>query len=275
MLPPLPTIPDNSYKFFLYVGLLLIGYAFVQWIESTKTYNNQATSLQATIDSMTIKNFIQTNERKKILKKANDMSLKHGVQNPIIDNDSFIIFNQTISGDINAKIVTDSLLRIWDNYKTEQFQIDLLNEKILMNERNLNSELKQYEEVSNMYFALAFLGILFTFLGYIGMEKLQKLSEELIRVDLDSKAKKYRHCQSCGKNYSAVRLNGKDKSGNYNPAFCIDCYDNGEFKEPDMTLNEFQLRTESIVKQEKDYFTRKRLKQKFEKLERWLTNEYI
>ncbi|MFN5024385.1 MAG: zinc ribbon domain-containing protein [Bacteroidota bacterium] len=69
------------------------------------------------------------------------------------------------------------------------------------------------------------------------MEKLQKLSEELIKVDLDNKSKKYKYCQSCGKNYSAMRLNGKDKNGNYNPAFCIDCYDNGEFKEPDLPLN--------------------------------------
>ncbi|MFN5024386.1 MAG: hypothetical protein ACK5HJ_01415 [Bacteroidota bacterium] len=165
MIPPLPTIPDNSYKFLLYVGLLLIGYAFVQGIESTKTYNNQATSLQASIDSMTTKNFILTNERKKILERANDMSARNGVQNPIMDKDSFIVFNQTIAGDIKAKMVTDSLLSIWDNYKNEQFQIDLLNEKIRMNERNLNSELEQYEEVNLLYFVLALLGFLLSFLG--------------------------------------------------------------------------------------------------------------
>jgi hypothetical protein len=275
MFPPLPSIPDNSYKFLLYLGLLLFGYAFIQGIESNKIYNYQTSLLQNTIDSMTIKNFFQTNERKKLMEKANNLSLIYGVQNPIIDNDSFIVFNQTIVGDINSKMVSDSLQLIWDYYKSEEFQIDLLNEKIRMNERNLKSELNQYEEVNYFYFTLAFLGIIITYLGYNGMEKLQKLNEKLIEVEIDSKVRKYRHCQSCGKNYSAVRVNGKDKNGNYNPAFCIDCYDDGEFKEPVLTLKEFKLRTETILKQQKGYLLKRRLKIKFEKLERWLTNEYI
>ncbi len=274
MLPSIPSIPDNSYKFILYIGLVLIGYSFLQGIESTKTYNNQASSLQTALDSMTIRNSIQTNERKKLMEKANELSLKHGIQNPIIDNDSFIIFNQTVTGDLNAKMVSDTLQRIWDSYKSGQFQIDLLNEKIRMGERNLKSELNHFEEINHFYFGLAIIGMLIAFIGYIGMEKLQKLNEDLIKIDLESKAKKYKHCQSCGKNYSSVRINGKDKNGTYNQAFCIDCYDDGEFKEPDLTLNDFKLRSESILKQQKGFLLKRHLRKRFQNLERWVTNEY-
>ena len=48
-------------------------------------------------------------------------------------------------------------------------------------------------------------------------------------------------CNSCGR--PIVREDyGTNKDGSPNDEYCIDCFENGEFTEPDITLNEMILR---------------------------------
>ncbi|WP_042210432.1 zinc ribbon domain-containing protein [Paenibacillus borealis] len=45
-------------------------------------------------------------------------------------------------------------------------------------------------------------------------------------------------CQSCGMPVTDAELQGSDKEGNKTEEYCIYCYENGEFKQPDITLQE-------------------------------------
>ncbi|MEK4324759.1 zinc ribbon domain-containing protein [Paenibacillus sp. FSL R7-0297] len=45
-------------------------------------------------------------------------------------------------------------------------------------------------------------------------------------------------CQSCGMPVNETELQGSDKEGNKTEEYCIYCYENGEFKQPDITLQE-------------------------------------
>ena len=44
-------------------------------------------------------------------------------------------------------------------------------------------------------------------------------------------------CNSCGRPIVKEDY-GTNKDGSLNPDFCIDCYQNGEYTEPDITLEE-------------------------------------
>lgn len=45
-------------------------------------------------------------------------------------------------------------------------------------------------------------------------------------------------CQSCGMPVAIAELQGSDKEGHKTEEYCIYCYENGEFKQPDITLQE-------------------------------------
>ena len=45
-------------------------------------------------------------------------------------------------------------------------------------------------------------------------------------------------CQSCGMPLTEEQLLGNEKDGSKNLEYCIYCYDNGEFKQPDLTLEQ-------------------------------------
>lgn len=45
-------------------------------------------------------------------------------------------------------------------------------------------------------------------------------------------------CQSCGMPVAEAQLQGTDKTGSKTDEYCVYCYENGEFKQPDITLAE-------------------------------------
>ncbi len=45
-------------------------------------------------------------------------------------------------------------------------------------------------------------------------------------------------CQSCGMPLNDEKLSGTEKDGTQNGDYCIYCYENGEFKQPDISLQE-------------------------------------
>ena len=89
------------------------------------------------------------------------------------------------------------------------------------------------------YSVFAIFGVLLLLVGYIGMEHFQKLQQQLTEIDILQKNTKYKNCQSCGRNFSSIIKHGKELDGSENLAFCIDCYDNGVFKETKFNLERF------------------------------------
>ncbi|WNS41640.1 zinc ribbon domain-containing protein [Paenibacillus sp. MMS20-IR301] len=45
-------------------------------------------------------------------------------------------------------------------------------------------------------------------------------------------------CQSCGMPVESAELQGTDKAGNKVEDYCMYCYEQGEFKQPNITLQE-------------------------------------
>jgi len=74
---------------------------------------------------------------------------------------------------------------------------------------------------------------------------------------------KKQFCQSCsmpldGKN------NGSEKDGSKSQKYCNLCYENGEFKDPDMTMEQMQKITDDALK-----------KKGWGRIRRWLARGYI
>jgi hypothetical protein len=84
----------------------------------------------------------------------------------------------------------------------------------------------------------------------------------------------YGCCQSCAKVFSSVKKHGTELDGTKNFAFCIECYENGSFTEPDLNFDTIKARTEMQIRKRTwlgKFFVRKRLRDS----DRWKTNEYF
>ena len=46
------------------------------------------------------------------------------------------------------------------------------------------------------------------------------------------------NCQSCGMPINEEKLFGTEKDGARSNEYCVYCYENGEFKQPDMTIED-------------------------------------
>ncbi len=106
------------------------------------------------------------------------------------------------------------------------------------------------------------------------MEQVQTLQKKMLLFDLSQKESKYKFCQSWGKTYSSVILNGHYENGDINPAFCNNCYDNGKFVEPELTFDELINRTDSGFCAKKSKFQKFQLRDRLNGLERWKKDQY-
>ena len=87
--------------------------------------------------------------------------------------------------------------------------------------------------------------------------------------------KKYKNCQSCGMPLRKdLKGSGTNKNGKLSHKYCSHCYEDGEFKQPEITMGEMQEKVKAkmqemggIFKLFANYFAKK-----IPKLERWKNN---
>ncbi|MBU1132142.1 zinc ribbon domain-containing protein [Patescibacteria group bacterium] len=76
----------------------------------------------------------------------------------------------------------------------------------------------------------------------------------------------YKQCQSCGMPLNKDKKGGgSEKDGTLSKKYCSSCYQNGEFKNPNMSIKEMQKLVDDILKNEI----------KFPKILRWLAVKQI
>lgn len=271
----LPTIPDNTYKLLLYIGIIIIGFSFYKTFEKGENLFKEIDTSNSNIDSLRIIEIRQEKKKEKLLNISSELSKIYKIENPIKVTDSATYFNLTLKGDENEVYVTDSLRKIWDDYMDSKFELDLLDKKIEIRNDNVDTEKEQFLMICTLYTVLVIFGFILCGIGYLGMLKHQLMQEKLIELDISSKEIKYKFCQSCGKNFSSIRKHGKEENGEQNKAFCIECYDLGNFTNPNLTKEEFDLQSKNIISNCKNTLKRKILKVRFNSLERWRDSEYF
>ncbi|PAE38861.1 zinc ribbon domain-containing protein [Bacillus sp. 7884-1] len=86
--------------------------------------------------------------------------------------------------------------------------------------------------------------------------------------------KTYKICQSCGMPLAKDELGGgTEKDGSKSIKYCSHCYINGEFTQPDLTVDEMKERVkQKIVEFGMPKFVAGFLTRNTDKLERWAKN---
>ena len=136
--------------------------------------------------------------------------------------------------------------------------------------RNLLIEIYNNHLISlNIYFSIGLIMLVFSLIAWNSYERKQNSTK------VRQNERIYSDCQSCGKEFSSKRQYGTNKDASINLGFCNDCYENGEYVNPSLTIQE--VLSEAYKRGYKDpklpliFFT---LKKRLESLDRWKRHEY-
>lgn len=271
----LPSIPDNLYKLFILVGIFCLGYGYIEDNRNSDTYFSKVNIFNTSIDSLDIEIIKIDHQRKNLSKVADFLSKRNNVPNPIKNNDSLIIFKQTITGNKIEVTVSDTLSKLWDEYKEAEFEIELFNKQLRIRKEALKQAKEEYNvgEETNKWINI--MGGICLIFGLIGMMRFQDIQDELLKRQLSDKPKAHKFCQSCGRKFSAIRQNSKNSDGTINLAFCTACYVEGHFTEQELTREEFLKRSAKEIKKRKTWLGRKLISSRLKNLERWDTDDYF
>lgn len=271
----LPSIPDNLYKLFILAGVFCLAYGYIEDNHNTDKYFSKVDFFKSSIDSLDVELMKIEHQREKLSRVADFLSKRNKIKNPIITDDSLVIFNQTIVGDNKEVAVSDSLSKLWDEYKEAQFKIALFNKQLNIRKETLNQAKDEYKATEETNELIYISGFICLTIGLYGMMRFQEIQDQLLKRQLFDKPKTHQFCQSCGKKFSSVRLYAKYADGTPNLAFCSSCYLDGVFIESELTKEEFFKRAEIEVKKRKTWLGQKILSARMKNLERWDNDEYF
>lgn len=264
-------IPDSIPKLFVLIGIIGLAVGFYVEKELTEDYYTKFDKFAEIQDLVKLESYIVDLELDNLIERSKQLSKIYNLENPISEKDSTITFNQTFFGDKKKVELTDSLSPYWDNYIKKKKKLDILNKRREIKSRNIDSEEKLMNSRREFYSTFSIIGSIILVSGLFswaieGSSKSKRLIKQSDKL--------YDNCQSCGHNFSSIRHYGSENDKTENFAFCIDCYKNGEFQEPDLTREDFLKRKKEILKKS-NWFTRRILMVRFRNLERWNKNNYF
>lgn len=266
-------IPDKIYKFFVLAGVFLAAYSFYQIDKEETKYSKKIERYNDIVDSLTIAIFTRNYELNEIGKKADLLSKRYCVENPIIQKDSTLQFTRKHNGTKQELLVNDSISALWEKHGRYKFKIKLLEKRGELASKHIDSAKTLKDDSTFSYKSLFNSGLLLLSLGLFLW-----LIDQPWRFLTTKKQKKqfdkiYTYCQSCGKKFSSILKYGSNKNKDKNYSFCEKCFKNGEFKNKVLTKEDVMIDAKEKTKH-KNWFYRKLLENRLSKLERWKENEY-
>ncbi len=268
-------IPNIEFreKFLTFIGLGLM-------IASYIAINNIAEKISDYEIEYRKSVIIYNNYNKDFLNWANNQVTKQSTYGSrlekLSDSISRLQFNQwTIQLDSLRSQINRQNKYYHITYEKKHFVLDSLNKSQSIESDFYNNKLGELNFNRDNYWILLFLGFFLFAVGIITWSRKEESERILIiRQNLD-KPTYSENCQSCGKLFNSINTPGKEKDGKNNYHFCKNCYDDGRFIEPDLTIIELENRTKKeldILKFDSRYISK--IIKKLNNLDRWKRNMY-
>ncbi len=171
----------------------------------------------------------------------------------------------------------DSTHRAYEsNRLTLTRSLDTLNTNYDVEKEIYLAKMSDYtSEIRNAFLTLI-IGLLVSFLGIAIRQKKEEFEKEIVLRQNIDKPTYSKSCQSCGQIFDSIVIPGSDINGNKNYHFCQECYCNGVFSNPTMTLAQMEskIKSELLLNRQSEKLIKKATN-KLRKLDRWKLNRYI
>jgi hypothetical protein len=227
---------DNFYKFLTVLGL--IAFCYCSYMISIRFVDNRDTEIETVYQRLELQNQLNDlNDKEQILRTS------LGLENNLITSEL-----DSLLKDFNYLDVQDSMKNIIVSKNFIELQ-QLKNKVLYLNDMiDLHKTKKEDSDFySNLVIPILFIGLLMGLLIFITgfynwYEKHQKLINRNLQLDFLQADKIYKTCQSCGKIINDHMLRPREEDRKMNFMYCCDCFKDGCFIEPEITLTEMKKR---------------------------------
>jgi hypothetical protein len=240
-IPNLPT--DNLYKFIALTGIFLFLFAIIYPEYRRQEISNEMTLIDGEISKLDLEKEKIKDKQKEIKNQIDKLDKQCNCGSKSIVNDSVIVRTVILDGskellDLSSSI--DQLVEEWKDLHRQLISkmIDIVTrEKVLINKQ---TEINDYQKEANTYIPVSLIISVVGFMTWY--EKTQSIQDKLLKEQYKEFISN-EYCQSCG-----IYLNHQDfyslldKENKRKTRYCITCYQNGEFSEPDMTFEQMKKR---------------------------------
>jgi hypothetical protein len=266
----LPIIPNSYNKVIIAIGLLLFYFSVSDLSNSTLVVMHSTDP----IDSMQNELFKSYAENMFLFNKVRqarhtlykDSLLRNKDTSEVIDVTGMIY-------SINPTSLNDSLLAWTNQLNQSLLYYKILNDRYVNTLSIFNKNKPLYRMRPNIDFSFVYISVFLICAG-LTLLVLDEAAKRRLKIrKLLTTLSPYRNCQSCGRQFNSVVVNGKNSDDTLNKGFCSDCYSNGVFTDENLT-KEIAL-SQAINETKPDNKTKRRLAKRFAMLERWSENHYF
>jgi hypothetical protein len=272
----IPPIPDTLSKFCFLIGFIAIGYGYLQFESASKEYKEISSRYIFRLDSINNSVSKELSKISNLETIFNTLRSRHDSIHAQLRRDSLAsnsYINKVKLAVPNLRRLIDSMTLVNNQSKDILSAIDKKDvPQILSTE--YQTSLKNLNYARNTNTIASIVGFLLLVTGLIELYKVQNLQNELLTRQLGEKEKYYIFCQSCGKNFSSAQFHGKNSDGSKNNSFCFECYENGQFKESNITIEDIRSRMINDIKDGSSKLSKSQLMSRLKELERWSKSKY-
>lgn len=233
---PLTFIPNEFNKIFVYIGIGLIVYFFVEWQKESHAYDIALVNYTNDYVKLRISEKALSTELADIQKMIDFQSNKLKIPSPLKDIDSGSVYIHALT-DFKYSI-NDSIKKLLQEYDTKRRE--LYEKSVEINIKNSQKE-QQYDMYNTA-------GDSFGYFGAVAGIMFLTFGLALMYYESYSQNSFGGLCESCGKEFNAVIIAGKERDGQENPHFCNNCYSDGKFNEPDLTVDKIVIRVKEELR---------------------------
>lgn len=265
-----PTLPDNYVKYQFLVMFIFFGFGYYIFSQTKEIRDSSSQDLQAAQDTFSLRQ-LEVSHRKNVLVKTSALlSERYSFVNPIKEKDSILVFELPVflNSTYSSKII-DSIATLWNNCKEMDFDLVILDSKVKIANRKLTEAKAHFSRSRWGFIILSVLGLIVLSRALAIIIKQQRMQDKLLSIELSNNSLPKENCQSCGRIYSYRLKKGSDVNGDENLDFCRDCFTEGQFTEPELTLKELQKRLKVDHAGPNRRQQAARLKNYLSKLSRW------
>lgn len=245
-IPNFPT--DNLYKFISISGMILFLVSLFYPTYLGNKLNNDIAIYNGEIKKLSIENKKSKSKLDEIKDEIRVLDEKGNFRGSIT-NDTMIVRTKVIVGDESLVLQSKKIDQLVSQWEEINRQIELKSIDINVKFEQIKNNRKDLDDLDEASSIFGPISILITLLGFLlWYNKTQKYQDRVL-IEQTEKMLDIELCQSCG-----MRLNNQKNYHNFTheekkSIYCKECYLNGEFTEPDLTLDEMKNKIKNRCKE--------------------------
>src|SRR5688572_19579012 len=113
----MPSLPDNINRLLILFSIIIMAYCFLTTRENEDKAGILIDDREELRDSINSKRTHLKLIKDDLIYESSVMAQKYKIENPIIDKDSVIVFDRITVGDTTEVLVSDTISKLYRNYK--------------------------------------------------------------------------------------------------------------------------------------------------------------